>query len=224
MDGKVRRKLETAKRVRDFNRAHPLTDPSHAVVATRFEERLAKAESLAIQEQAGRLESGSATRRRKEARKKVEVELMRYVSRVAQVAQREYPELNGRFVMPSSNATNATLLARAWDMLNLAKAHQEALGKHGLAGTQIDQLASELNRFEEVTEVANAGRRAHVGARAELLSTTAELMELIGLLDLLNRSRFRLDPRLLAAWSSAKNVTGPFRTVPPTDGGVDKAA
>ena len=234
MRSSTRRKLEMAVRVRDFTRAHPFSDPVHGAVVTRFEERLARVQALAIQEQAGRLDAASAGRHRREVRRGLETELMRYVVRVGEMVAREHPELAGRFKAPEHNASNAAFLARAWDLLNLAKANQELLAQHGLTATQLENLGSAVTRFEGSTERANAGRREHVGARADLGSVTADLMDLVGLLEVLNRSRFADDAESLASWESARNVAGPSRakpdqpetggTVPPTDGGLGKAA
>lgn len=227
-------------RTAEATRKHPFSDPSHSAVVERFEERLARAQVLAVQEQTGRLDAGTATRLRKEVRRALETQLMRYVARVGDVAAHDHLELVGRFRSPGSHVSNAAFLARAWDMLNLAKANQELLVSHGLGGTQLDDLASAITRFEAATEKANAGRRGHVGARADLASVTGDLVEMVGLLDVLNRTRFGSEPELLASWESARNVVGPFRTkavvpVPapsgaeappaaPTDGRVGKAA
>lgn len=234
MRSTTRRKLEMAVRVRDFTRAHPFSDPVHAAVVARFEERLARAQALAVQEQAGRLDAASASRHRREVRRGLETELMRYVVRVGEMVARERPELAGRFKAPEHSANNAVFLARAWDLLNLAKANQELLASHGLTSTQLDNLGSAVTRFEGSTEKANAGRREHVGARADLSSVTTDLLELVGLLEVLNHTRFHDDAELLASWESARNVAGPSRaksdqpeeggTVPPADGNLGKAA
>ena len=99
---------------------------------------------------------------------------------------------------------------------------------HGLTGTQLEDLGAALTRFEGSTE------RDHVGARADLSSMTTDLMELIGLLEVLNQARFKNDADLQASWESARNAAGPPRAkpdqpevgglVPPIDGGLGKAA
>ena len=55
---------------------------------------------------------------------------------------------------------------------------------------------------------------AHVGARADLEAVTEDLMELVALLDGLNRYRFRNNAELTAAWESARNVVGPSQAKP----------
>ena len=159
---------------------------------------------------------------------------MRYVVRVGEMVAREHPELAGRFKAPDHNTNNAVFLARAWDLLNLAKTNQELLASQGLTSTQLDTLASAVTRFEGSTEKANAGRREHVGARADLSSVTTDLLELVGLLEVLNHTQFHDDAELQAAWESARNTAEPSRakpdqpeaggTVPPADGNLGKAA
>jgi hypothetical protein len=166
------------------------------------------------------------SRHRREVRRGLETELMRYVVRVGEMAAREHPELAGRFKAPEHNASNAMFLARAWDLLQLAKANQALLASHGLTGTQLDDLGSVVTRFEGSTEKANAGRRDHVGARADLQSVTTDLLDLVGLLEVLNHARFHDDAELQASWESARNVATPSRVkpAPPADGNLGKAA
>jgi hypothetical protein len=57
---------------------------------------------------------------------------------------------------------------------------------------------------------SNEARRDHVGARAELKAMSDDILQLVVMLDGLNRYRFAGNAELLAAWESAKNVvTGP---------------
>jgi len=71
--------------------------------------------------------------------------------------------------------------------------------------------------LKSLSEAANAGRRDHVGARADLTAVADEIMEVVRLLDGLNRARFASTPDLLAAWDSARNVEGPFRKARESD-------
>ena len=84
---------------------------------------------------------------------------------------------------------------------------------YGLSTAQLDGLATLLTRFEEATDLANAGRRHHVGARAELGAISAELTRVNGVRDVLNQTRFRDDPNLLAGWDSARSLAWPRPSV-----------
>jgi hypothetical protein len=50
------------------------------------------------------------------------------------------------------------------------------------------------------------GRLAHVGASAELDTVADEIVQVVNVMDGLNRFRFTHEPELLAAWESASNV------------------
>jgi hypothetical protein len=72
---------------------------------------------------------------------------------------------------------------------------------------------------------------AHVGARADLQAVASEIVEQGRVLDGLVRYGFGSNPELMGAWSSARNVPGPFRSkvIPPvedhpTPGGIAPAA
>jgi hypothetical protein len=74
----------------------------------------------------------------------------------------------------------------------------------------------------------NEGRRGHVGARAELDAVSDEVMQLVEMLDGLNRYRFAREAELLAAWESARHVVvgsrGEGKEEPPAAGVVKPAA
>ena len=56
-----------------------------------------------------------------------------------------------------------------------------------------------------------SGRRAHVGASAELDAVAEELIQIVRLMDGANHYRFADDADSLAGWESASNVFGPPR-------------
>jgi hypothetical protein len=53
--------------------------------------------------------------------------------------------------------------------------------------------------------------RARVGAVAELSVVSSEIMEMVELLDGLNRYRFRTNADARAEWESARNIVAPPR-------------
>ena len=52
------------------------------------------------------------------------------------------------------------------------------------------------------------GRRIHIAARVELDVVSGEAVQIVRVMDSLNRVRFAGDPDLLAAWKSSSNVIG----------------
>jgi hypothetical protein len=227
MNAEVRRKLEMVVRVRDFSRAHPSTDANYASVLARLEDRIARAEALAAQQRSGRIAENAAAARRVKLRRLLHHQLLRHLIRVGEVASADEPELAHRFQFPRTNGTSKAFVTAARAMLTEAVAQKDLLVKYGLAASLIDDLTKALDQYDAAVEETNAGRRAHVGARADLGAVTEELFKLVQLLDGLNQYRFRDDAEKLAAWVSAKNVVGPFRRQsepPPAAGGVSPAA
>ena len=66
-------------------------------------------------------------------------------------------------------------------------------------------------------EESSLGRRDHVAARAELHAVSREILNLVELLDGLNRYRFGSGSATLAAWESARNVVSGPRSAEPAE-------
>jgi hypothetical protein len=69
-----------------------------------------------------------------------------------------------------------------------------------------DNLMQNLDQFDAAVENGVGGRQAHVGASAELMTVANEVVQIVRVMDGLNRYRFINVPELLAAWESASNV------------------
>lgn len=223
MNAQVRRKIEMATRVRDFSRAHPSGDAGYETVLTRLEGILSRTDALAAQQRAGTIAAREANARRLELRRALQFQLLHHLVRVGDVVADQRPDLAGRFRLPSVNSTHRAFLTAAKQMLATAIEERDFLVSQGLAGSFLDDFGTELTEYEETTAAANAGRRQHTGARAELEVVVAELMKLVELLDGLNRYRFRQDPDRKAAWDSARNLVTIARSkagpppAPPSD-------
>ena len=208
MNAQVRRKLDMAGRVRDFSRLHMSQDPSYAAVLTSLETRHGRAEALATQQRAGRLTSRAATARRVEIRKILHEKLLPYLVRVGQAVARSTPEVGQRFQMPTMRLTNAAYRTAARAMFDEATAARDRFIASGMTELFLTDLGEALDQYDAAVEEAREARIGHVGARADLEAVTEELMELVALLDGLNRYRFRNNAELSAAWASARNVIG----------------
>ena len=215
MKAHVRRKLAMAVRVKNFNRANPSTDASYVVVAARLEELIPRADALALQERAGRLEERGATARREQLRREI-TGLLRHLVRVAEVAAKERPELADQFKLPSATGPYKDFITGAKAMLAKATEERELFVRKGLGEKLLEELGQLVTQFEAATDSVHSGRRDHVGARADLGTVTDEIVEQVNLLDGLNRHRFRDDSERLAVWESARNIVGPFQAKPPT--------
>jgi hypothetical protein len=136
---------------------------------------------------------------------------MRHLVQVAEVAAKGEPALAGLFVMAPRHAPHRTFLTSAKGLLAAATAHEATLVPLGLGEGFVAEFRVGITAFEELSEEVHAGRRDHVGARAELAAIAEAISDLARLLDGLNRARYAEQPDLLAAWESARNVEGPFR-------------
>jgi hypothetical protein len=201
----IRRRLEMAGRVLDFSRAHPGKDPSYAGILSRLEEGIERAEQLARQQRAGQITVHASTARRRELRRVLHDQL-RHLARVGDVVAKTQPELAQHFQLPTWNASGQAYRMAARAMLDEAVAQRELLLQNGMASTLLDDLGAALQQYDQSVEQAQSGRRAHVGAVAELAVVTADIMETVQLFDGLNRYRFRTDAELHAEWESARNI------------------
>ena len=106
-----------------------------------------------------------------------------------------------------------------------AQNRKEILVKHGLLDSVLQSLSQSLDQFDQAVGQGTDGRRAHVGASAELDALGEELTQIVRLMDGTNRYRFSDDPNALAEWENASNLVGPPRSsggnsVPSTSPGV----
>jgi hypothetical protein len=219
MNAEVRAKLAMGARVREFCRAHPSDDSSHVNLQARLEDRLGRADALAAQERAGRIEERAAADRRWVLRRAMQRKFLRHVIRVGRAAAKQQPDLAGKFVTRDRNANHKDFLVAAKAMLAEAVANKELFVRLGLSPVMLNELAKAVAEFEAVTASGNAGRADHIGARADLSAIAAEVVNIVATLNPFQLYRFETDPELLAAWSSAQEVVGPRRVrspAPPT--------
>ena len=232
MRADVRRKLEMVEGVRAFNASHPTEDASHALVVAKFEEKFKRAETLATQERAGRIASKAASKRRRDLRRGMQSELLHHLLKVGELAGKERPDLAAKFQVTSRGAAHQVFMTAARAILTDAQEVRDVLVQNGMAATMFDELAKAVDEFEAASNAVRNGRADHVGAAAELKVVAGELVDLVVLLNGINRFRFRDNPELLAAWDSARNVVGPMKgkaepgsATPPAAGeGLPKAA
>jgi hypothetical protein len=208
-----------AERVRDFLRAHKVDGVGEGLGLAKLEELLARAEVLATQQRVGVAEERSATKHRKEVRGALQPRILGYLRAVAAVAIKRNPSLAEQFRMPPFNATHQALLTTGRAVLEKATAQKELLVALGMSEQVLDELAQALGAYEQTLESTRAGRREHVGARADLESVALEIGEQIRLLDGVVRYRFGNNAELMGAWASARNVAAPLRSKSEPDAG-----
>ena len=208
MNFTIRRKLDMARRARDFCRTHPSQNSGHTAAVARLEERLARAEALAQQQVTGQLAVSGAVAHKEQLREEV-YNTLALLAGLAEPAAREEPDLAVGFARPQIKFSDQVFLTRARVAAANGSAHRDLLIRYGMPETFLDELDTALDGFEQALNQKHNGRAAHVGARAELNAVTSEIMLTIRQLDALNRFHFRKDAESLAAWKSARDVAWP---------------
>ena len=219
MNALLRRRLEMAERVRDFLRAHKTDAVGEGLGLAKLEELIQRAELLGAQQRAGVAVTRAASEERANLRHELQSKLLLYLRAVGELAAEEDVQLVDQFRLPPSNASDQALIEAARGMLGKATEHKDALLNHGMSPALVDALADAVNDFAQTLESSREGRRGHVGASADLKVVTREIKTQIRVLNGLVRFRFGDQPELMAAWASARNVLGPFKTKNEPQGG-----
>ena len=128
------------------------------------------------------------------------------------VAARENAQLAAEFRLPQARGSDLAFITLAKGMLEKATAHKELLVQQGLSEGVLGDIGVALEEFERTLEATRAARRDHVGASGDLEVVMSGISEQVRLLEGLVRYRFGEDAELMAAWTSARNVLGPFRS------------
>jgi hypothetical protein len=223
----ISRRLEMAVRVRDFSDTHPSADASFVTVLGRLKEGINRIVELSGQQVGGFLSKHSSSLRRRDIRRKLRDGLLRHLVTVAEDASATKPELRARFELPAHNLSHVRFQAVVRKMLEQGEAEREVLVKHGLSDTLLTDLATAVAEFDASVAETNSGRLGHILASAELRAVGDEVVQLVGMMDGLNRYRFQKEPQLLVAWDAAKHVvSGPqvAKETPAQAGEVKPAA
>ena len=206
MNTPIRRKLEMVTRVRTFSLAHPSTEPTYTTVLGRLEERLTEAEAIATKQHEARVAARGARNNRKELRRIVHFQLLKYLVAVGNVASHGRTELATQFRLPSVSANNQAFHTAVKALVAAAVQQRDVLVAAGMAPALLEELQQKLAEFETASEEARAKRLSHIGARADLDKITGTLMEEVRVLDGINRWRFGKDPEVMAEWQAARHL------------------
>ncbi len=206
-----------AVRVRDFCDTNPSADPSFVSVFGRLKEAISRMVALGSQQVSGILSRHASTLNRREIRRRLRNDLLRHLVTIARDAAADKPGLGDKFEIPGHNLSSARFYAASKAMLDLGVAEKELLIKHGLSDKLLDDLAAAVVEFEGSITATNTSREDHVAARAELQKVSEDVLQLVAMMNGINRYRFRNQPHLLVAWETAKHVvTGPQPKAPAT--------
>jgi hypothetical protein len=210
MNRLVGRRLNMAVRVRDFCETNPSADPSFVSVLGRLKEAIDGMVALGSRQVSGIRSRHASTVNRREIRRRLRNDLLPHLVTIARDASVEKPALAQELGVPAHNLSSVRFHAAAKAMLDMGVAEKELLVKHGLSDKLLDDLAAAVAEFDSSITATNTSREDHIGARAGLQAGSEELLQLVDMMDGINRYRFRNDRQLLAAWDAARHVvTGP---------------
>src|SRR5262245_6140128 len=208
MNSEVRRKLDMVDRVRGFISARTAIEPAFGPALARLEELLGRAGAILARQHDGRAAARTARTHRVELRRKLQLELARYLVTVGAFAAKGQTELAGIFKLPSPNATNAAFLVAVKSLLIAGQLKHDLLVQAGMTPTLLDDLAKMVADFQAASAAARDARRDHVEARIELDAITTELTEQVNLLDGITRYRFGFDSVVMSEWKEARALLG----------------
>jgi hypothetical protein len=166
MNISIRRKLDMARRVRDFCQTHPNQNSGYTAAVERLTQRLARAEELAKQEVAGKLAVSGAVASKEQLRHEIDATVTMLVG-LARSAAPEEPDLKVAIARPGKRLNHQAFLTRARVAVDTASTHQELLVRYGMEQNFITELNTALDRFEKVL---NALNRFHFRKDAESLA------------------------------------------------------
>jgi len=214
MDAKSRRTLEMGNRALEFSRVNPDPSPGHEAAVGQLQDFVNRGELLADQQRGGFLEVRVATSRKRDLRRALRKGHLAHLANVARVAEKELPGLRVRFRLSLAGGSYLTFRTAARGMLAEMMARKDVLEKHGLSATVLDGLAQGLDQFDAAVKQGVEGRRAHIGASADLRAVADEIAQIVRVMDALNEVRFAGNEELLSAWRAASSVVTPRKAAP----------
>lgn len=208
MNTESRLKVEMAVRARNFLRANPFGEPKADAVVAKFDERVTRALGLLAQQEAGTTEARSSRVKRSEIRERVRREPLRHLDEISKAVALGRPELAALFRVGRAR-NEQEFRAAVEGVLGRVIEHKDLFAAHGLRDSMIDELKGLLEAYDQAVSDADAGRRAHTGARAELKTLAKELVTMVHQLNGMLVYRTRENPELAGAWDSARNIAWP---------------
>ncbi len=203
-----------ARRALAFVVAHPDQSAGFTTATAQLAEALASAGALSDQQYNGIRGVRSATAEKMNLRRKIRSPQLEHLASVARLATREVPEIDRKFVLVRSGAPNLAFRTAARAMLTAGQAEKDVLLKHGLNESVFAGLQALLDQFDAATEKSDEARRSHVGASLALNGVGHELLQIVAVLDSMNRLRFEDNAEKLAEWKQASSVQSTSRTAP----------
>ena len=160
------------------HRAHPDTEPGTAVVVTRLEQLVARAEDTATAQRNGMIHVRAASARKEELRREMLAVPIAHLAEVGRAAAREEHELGKTFRFKPGASTFLAFRTAARGMASAAETHREVLAKHGLVAVGAGRVRPDAGPVRRGGGAGDRGqdsaRRRHAGARGGGLGDRAD--------------------------------------------------
>jgi hypothetical protein len=212
MQAKDRRKYEMGKSVLDFSDEHPDDSPGYLATKAQLAAALARGTLLINQQRLGVSDVRMASALKLDLQRSIKLEGLNHVAEVARNAEREFPELSQKFILPRGTRPFLAFRTAARGILAEAQSRRDVLVKYGLVDAVLEGLGRALDEFDAAVEQGALGRQAHVGASSDLEAVASEVVQVVNVMDGMNRFRFAAQPELLRAWEKASSITATPRS------------
>lgn len=209
MDGTLQVQLAMEVRLVDFFRAYPFGDGPADEAAARFKAKVERQQVLVAMQQDGEATRAAQVGKHNDLRQEIIRLPARHLAGIAAAIEAEQPALAAAIGKSLHGLTGQKFLAAVKSVVTTLQTEHDVLRAHGMAEETLPTLTGLLAEYEQAVSEANAGRRAHTGARAEMHTLGKELMVLVRQLDGLVIFHFRDKPDVLGAWKSARNIAWP---------------
>lgn len=206
MQRKDRSTLDSLQRVKEFLTQHPLADEPESLgaQAAELDDVLQRLSNEVVGQDAGKRFTRVHIGRERILRHSLYAEHMQPISRIARDAFGK-TGMDRAFLLPRTKVT-VPLVASARAMAQAAMKEKDVFLRHGLAQDFIEQLMAAASLLEETRTAKTESSRQRTTATAEVRQQLSRGRKAVRLLDAVLLPRFRKEPQLLAAWTSAKRV------------------
>jgi hypothetical protein len=217
------RQYEMLRRVRDFGVAHAVDFPANTLGSALFATvgtTVTEIEQVASTQTSKSGSSLQETESKSLAREAL-LEEMEAISMTARARALDNPGLENQFRVPRSCSDQALLNAARAFLTDATPLAAEFI-RHEMATDFLDDLRSAIEDFEHAITDRNHNREGRVSATASLDIVIAKGVKQAKQLNAVVRNKYRNDPAMLAAWTSASHVErrksrGPSPEPPPSD-------
>ena len=198
---------DTLKHVRDFGAAHTADFPADSLGAKKLAEVAAGAALL--DQHAAAQQTGAGAARSGTSNKAVCYALLRdelaVINHAAHALALEIPGLDEKFRLPRGTGNEALLAAARAFRADATPLKDQFLALE-LPANFLEHLDADIAAFETAKSTQHDGTTGRVSATAEMDATLHTAFKAVRVLDVIVRNKYRDNPAVLAAWTTASHT------------------